>query len=100
MWLFHLHSAVKIQPFYPIFPLAGSTAKAFSGYPFGTSRKKASTIFYNTAFKKAFESGPYFIGITPGCFARLAPGMRQETSFVFGCAIKMVDTFFFEVPRG
>ena len=29
MWLFHLHSAVKIQPFSPVFPLAGSTAKAF-----------------------------------------------------------------------
>ena len=50
MWLFHLHSAVKIRPFYPVFPLAGSTDKAFAGYPFGTSGKKASTIFYNTAF--------------------------------------------------
>ncbi len=29
LWLFYLHSAVKIQPFYPVFPLAGSTAKAF-----------------------------------------------------------------------
>ena len=29
MWLFHHHSAVKIQPFYPVFPLAGATAKAF-----------------------------------------------------------------------
>ena len=29
MWLFHRHSAVKIQPFYPAFPLAGSMAKAF-----------------------------------------------------------------------
>ena len=29
MWLFHLHSAVKIQPFSPVFPLAGSTAKVF-----------------------------------------------------------------------
>ena len=29
MWLFHLHSAVKIQPFSLVFPLAGSTAKAF-----------------------------------------------------------------------
>ncbi|WP_337430718.1 hypothetical protein [Bilophila sp.] len=74
---------MKIQPFYPIFPLAGSTAKAFSGYPFGTSRKKASTIFYNTAFKKAFESGPYFIGITPGCFARLASGNAARDIFCF-----------------
>ena len=29
MWLFHLHSAVKIQPFSPVFPLAESIAKAF-----------------------------------------------------------------------
>ena len=29
MWLFHLHGAVKIQPFSPVFPLAGSAAKAF-----------------------------------------------------------------------
>ena len=29
LWLFYLHSAVKIQPFYPVFPLAGATAKAF-----------------------------------------------------------------------
>ena len=28
MWLFHLHSAVKIQPFSG-FPLGGLTAKAF-----------------------------------------------------------------------
>ncbi|WP_337431198.1 hypothetical protein [Bilophila sp.] len=29
MWLFHLHSAVKIQPFSPVFPLAGATDKVF-----------------------------------------------------------------------
>ena len=29
LWLFHLHSAMKIQPFSPVFPLAGSTAEAF-----------------------------------------------------------------------
>ena len=28
MWLFHFHSTVKIQPFSPVFSLAGSTAKA------------------------------------------------------------------------
>ena len=46
MWLFHLHSEVKIQPFSPVFPLAGSTRlRHFADYPFGTSRKKVSTIF-------------------------------------------------------
>ena len=29
MWLFHLHSTLKLQLFYPIFPLAESTAKTF-----------------------------------------------------------------------
>ena len=29
MWLFHLHSAVKNRAFFPVFPLAGSTAEAF-----------------------------------------------------------------------
>ena len=29
MWLFHLRNIVRIQTFYPVFPLAGSTAKAF-----------------------------------------------------------------------
>jgi len=42
---FHLHNTVKRQPFSPGFPLAESIAKAFSGYSFGISRKKASTLF-------------------------------------------------------
>ena len=29
MWLFHLHSTLKRQPFYPVFPLAESMAEAF-----------------------------------------------------------------------
>ena len=29
MWLFHLHSMVKIQPFSSVFPLAGTTTKTF-----------------------------------------------------------------------
>ena len=28
-WLFHLHSTVKIQPFYPVFPLADFMAETF-----------------------------------------------------------------------
>ena len=28
MWLFHLHSAVENTAFFPVFPLAGSAAKA------------------------------------------------------------------------
>ena len=29
VWLFHLHSTVKRQPFSPVFPLAESIAEAF-----------------------------------------------------------------------
>ncbi len=50
LWLFYLHSAVKIQPFYPVFPLAGATAKAFFRLSIWNFKKKTSTIFYNTAF--------------------------------------------------
>ena len=49
MWLFHLHSAVKIQPFSPVFPLVGSTAKAFCRLSLWSLKEKASTVFYNTA---------------------------------------------------
>ena len=52
LWLFHLHSAMKIQPFFRFSPWRDPRLRHFSGYPFGVSRKKASTIFYNTAFRK------------------------------------------------
>ena len=50
MWLFHLHSAVKIQPFSPVFLLAEYRAKAFCRLSLWNFKEKASTIFYNTAF--------------------------------------------------
>ena len=56
MWLFHFHSTVEHTASFPVFPLAGTTAKAFAGYPFGASRKKASTAFYNTAFSKMCQT--------------------------------------------
>ena len=43
------HSAVKVRPFSPVFPLAESKAKAFCRHSFGASRKKAPAIFYDTA---------------------------------------------------
>ena len=52
LWLFHLHSAVKIQPFYPVFPLAGSTAKAFFQLSLWNFKEKSINHFYNTAFWK------------------------------------------------
>ena len=62
MWLFHLHSSVKIQPFSSVFPLVGSTAKAFYRLSLWSFKKKASTAFYNTAID--------FVGsvIAHGCF--------------------------------
>ena len=45
MWLFHLHSTVKIQPFYPVFPLAGSTAKAFFQLSLWNFKEKSINYF-------------------------------------------------------
>ena len=45
MWLFHLHSALKIQPFYPVFPLAGSTDKAFCRLSLWNFREKNINYF-------------------------------------------------------
>ncbi|WP_302554741.1 hypothetical protein, partial [uncultured Bilophila sp.] len=50
LWLFYLHSAVKIQPFSPVFPLAGFTDKAFCRLSLWNFKEKVLTIFYNTAF--------------------------------------------------
>ncbi|WP_302552562.1 hypothetical protein [uncultured Bilophila sp.] len=50
MRLFHLHSVVKIQPFSPAFPLAESMTKAFFRLFIWNFKKKASTVFYGTAF--------------------------------------------------
>ena len=47
-WLFHLYSAVKIQLFFQFSPWREPRLRHFAGYPFGASRKKASTIFYNS----------------------------------------------------
>ena len=45
MWLFHLHSVVKIQPFYPFFPLAGTTAKAFCRLSLWNFKEKSINHF-------------------------------------------------------
>ena len=52
-----------------------SRLRPFSGYPFGTSRKKASTIFYNTAISKGSV-------IVHGCFV-LSICWRYITFFQF-----------------
>ena len=50
MWLLHLHNTVKIQPFFPAFPLAESIAKAFFRLSIWKFKEKTSTVFYDTAF--------------------------------------------------
>ncbi|WP_308771479.1 hypothetical protein, partial [uncultured Bilophila sp.] len=52
MWLFHLHSTLKLQLFYPVFPLAESTAKTFCWLSLWNFKEKASTFFYGTAKAK------------------------------------------------
>ncbi len=64
MWLFHLHSVVKIQPFFQFSPWRDPRLRHFSGYPFEVSRKKASAIFYNTAYGKGLML--YFFGCVIG----------------------------------
>ena len=50
-WLFCLGNMLKNIYFFSNFPLAGSMTGDFIGYPFGISRDKASTVFYDTAKK-------------------------------------------------
>ena len=52
MWLFYLHSTVKIQPFFRFFPWLNLRLRHFADYFLGTSRKKTSTVFYGTAKNK------------------------------------------------
>ena len=66
-WLFHLHGALKIQPFYSVFPLAGSTAKTFFRLSLWNFKEKTSIFFYNTAILLVTplefrESASHFLG--------------------------------------
>ena len=54
MWLFHLHSAVKNAAFFPVFPLAGSTAKAFFRLSLWSFKGKALTIFYGCVIENGW----------------------------------------------
>ena len=83
MWLFHLHSAVKIEIFYPAFPLSKSAVKAFCWLSLWNFEEKTPTIFYGTAKRK----GPLVVhggialddqgvGGLPGFWKRLPPKVR------------------------
>ena len=45
IWLFYLHSTLKIQPFSPVFPLAGSTAEAFCRLSLWSFKEKSINHF-------------------------------------------------------
>ena len=45
MWSFHLHSVVKIQPFSSVFPLAGTTVKAFFRLSLWSFKEKSINHF-------------------------------------------------------
>ena len=45
MWLFHIHNILKIQPFYPVFPLTESIAKTFCWLSFWNFKEKSINQF-------------------------------------------------------
>ena len=49
----------KYNLFIRFSPWRDLQTRHFAGYPFGTSRKKASTIFYNTAFHNTKTCPPF-----------------------------------------
>ena len=58
MWLFHPHSAVKMQPFYPIFPVAESTANVFCWLFLWSCKEKSINHFlwYSLPFPAGTDS--------------------------------------------
>ena len=69
MWLFHLHSTLKRQPFYPVFPLAESMAEAFGWLSLWSFKEKRISRFlwhgllYQAPLWKGFQLLPYLVGI-------------------------------------
>ena len=93
MWLFHPHSAVKMQPFYPVFPVANPQLTYFAGYSFETARKKTSTIFYAIAFLFPTERTPATQPPRQPKFLRVEPGRGlfiKGSIMACGCFIPTV----------
>ena len=65
LWLFHLHSAVKMQPFSPVFLLAEYRAKAFCRLSLWNFKEKSINHFLGHGLSKIpsdfFFSGPFII---------------------------------------
>ena len=60
MWLFHLHSTLKIRLFSSVFPLAESIAETFCWLSLWAFKEKSINHFYCTASRKVpFLSRPF-----------------------------------------
>ena len=80
MWLFHPHSAVKIQPFYPVFPLAESIADVFCRLFLWSCKEKSINHFYDTAFLFPPERTP--VAQPPHQSKFLRVGVRGRALFI------------------
>ena len=59
LWLFHLHSTVKIQPFSPVFLLAKYRTKAFFRLSLWSFKEKSINHFlWHSLFHLAHDRGP------------------------------------------
>ena len=87
MWLFYVYSTVKIRLLYLIFPLAESIAKAFCWLFLWNFKEKASTSFYDTAFKNRIDlAQDHNTGTVEGIwiFFRLIISFRHTQKGDFG----------------
>ena len=76
------HSAVKIQPFSPIFPSAESTVKAFCGLFLWNFKEKTSTVFYDTAPNN--RGGTPFAAAPPLFHDNMRGPLRSGTALFWG----------------
>ena len=93
MWLFHPHSAVKIQPFYPVFPLAESIADVFCRLFLWSCKEKSINHFYDTAFLFPPERTPAVQPPHQSKFLRMKPErvlFIKGSIMACGCSIPTV----------
>ena len=75
VWLFHLHSTVKRQPFSPVFPLAESKVRAFCRLFLWNFKKKHQPFSMAQPLKKGSTSPPNFQALP----ARIHPPKNYRT---------------------
>ncbi len=75
MWLFHLHSMLKLQLFYQAFPLAESTAKTFSWLSLWNFKEKnISHFLWHSQRKKKGKDVPANLDVD----APLSPSLAKR----------------------